>query len=81
MGNANPSLRPLSTFSRRLSLKGTSSRPTSAEAKTGSVGLRTAPTRKEANQGSPATKCASKAVKSNVSGRPSKRARPGRRQA
>ena len=53
MGSARPSLRPLSTLSSRRSRPGTSSRPTIAAAKTGSVGLSTAPSSRDSGQGMP----------------------------
>ena len=81
MGSARPSLTPDSTLSRCRSRGGTSSRPTMAAAKTGSVGESTAPSRSDSSQGSPATQCASAAVTSSVSGSPSTSARPGSRQA
>lgn len=52
-GSASPSLIPLSTFSSSRSRAGTSLRPTMAEAKTGSVGARTAPTRNDVVQSRP----------------------------
>ncbi len=80
-GRASPSLSPLSTLSSERSRAGTSGRPTIADAKTGSVGARTAPTSIASVHGSPATACASTAVMPNVSGMPSTSARPGSRQA
>ena len=80
-GRARPSLRPLSTFNKDRSRAGTSSRPTIAEANTGSVGASTAPMSIDSVQGSPATQCASTAVTANVRGIPRMRARPGSRHA
>ena len=56
IGRASPSFSPLSTFSSCRSRAGTLSLPTIAAAKTGSVGLRTAPMRNASAQVSPTSK-------------------------
>ena len=76
-GRARPSFSPLSTLSRRRSRAGTSRRPTIAEAKTGSVGARTAPTSIAVIQSNPATKWARTATPPKASGIPMPRARAG----
>ncbi len=60
---------------------GISSRPTIAAAKTGSVGLRTAPIRNDSIQESPTIQCARNEVSARFSGNPSSSALPGRRHA
>jgi hypothetical protein len=67
-------------LSSRRSRSGTSSRPTIAEAKTGSVGDRIAPSSKAVGQSSPAKKCAGTAMPIMVSGIARPKARPDSRQ-